>query len=87
MEVHIKMTPAQYKRLCNSYPIDSPVRDLIDNARRLDHAIEGVLFAGYTIVCNQDQARIFLETARKCCPEVIPQIEQAIKLAQAANDR
>lgn len=83
MEVHIKLTPAQYERLRNSYPIDSPVRELIDNARRLDHAIEGVLFAGYTIVCNEEQARIFLETARQCCPEVIPQIEQAIKLAQA----
>ena len=82
MEIPIKMSPAQYKQLRNSYPIDSPVRDLIDNARRLDHAIEGVLFAGYTIVCNEDQARIFLETARRCCPELIPQIEQAIELAQ-----
>jgi len=85
MEIHIKMAPAQYQRVRNSYPVDSPVRDLIDNARRLDHAIEGVLFAGYTIVCNEDQARIFLDTARQCCPEVIPQIEQAIKLAQAEN--
>lgn len=84
MEIHIKMDPEQYKRLRDSYPIDSPVRDLIDNARRLDHAIEGVLFAGYTIVCNEDQAGIFLETARQCCPEVIPQIEQAIKIAQAS---
>ena len=83
MEIHIKMSPAQYKQLRNSYPIDSPIRDLIDNARRLDHAIEGVLFAGYTIVCNEEQARIFLETARQYCPDVIPQIEQAIKLAQS----
>ena len=82
MEVHIKLAPAQYERLRNSYPVDSPVRDLIDNARRLDHAIEGVLFAGYTIVCNEEQAWIFVETARQCCPDVIPQIEQAIKLAQ-----
>ena len=82
MEIHIKMATAQYEHLRNSYPIDSPVRDLIDNARRVDHAIEGVLFAGYTILCDEDQARIFLETARRCCPEVIPQIEQAIKLAR-----
>jgi hypothetical protein len=84
MEVHIKMAPAQYERLRHSYPIDSPVRDLIDNARRVDHAIEGVLFAGYTIVCDENQARIFLETARRYCPEVIPQVEQAIKLARGA---
>jgi hypothetical protein len=84
MEVNIKMAPAQYERLRNSYPIDSPVRDLIDNARRVDHAIEGVLFAGYTIVCDENQARIFLETARRYCPEVIPQVEQAIKLARGA---
>lgn len=84
MEVHIKMAPAQYERLRNAYPIDSPVRDLMDNARRVDHAIEGVLFAGYTIVCDENQARIFLETARQYCPELIPQVEQAIKLARGA---
>jgi hypothetical protein len=83
MEIHIKLAPSQYERLRNSYPLDSPVRDLIDNARRIDHAIEGVLFAGYAIVCNEAQARIFLETTKQCCPEVIPDIERAIKLAQA----
>jgi hypothetical protein len=83
MEIHIKLAPAQYERLRNTYPIDSPIRDVIDNARRVDHAIEGVLFAGYTIVCDEDRARIFLDTARRCCPEVIPQIEQAIKLARS----
>jgi hypothetical protein len=84
MEIHIKMTPAQYQRLRNAYPIDSPVRDIIDNARRVDHAIEGVLFAGYTIVCDEEQAGIFLDTARQCCPEVLPSIEQAIKLARSS---
>jgi hypothetical protein len=83
MEIHIKMAPAQYERLRKTYPIDSPIRDVIDNARRVNHAIEGVLFAGYTIVCDEDQARIFLDTARQCCPELIPHIEQAIKLAEA----
>jgi hypothetical protein len=83
MEIHIKMAPAQYERLRNTYPIDSPIRNVIDNARRVNHAIEGVLFAGYTIVCDEDQARIFLDTARQCCPELIPHIEQAIKLARA----
>jgi hypothetical protein len=81
MEIHIKLAPAQYERLRSTYPLDTPIRDVIDNARRVNHAIEGVLFAGYTIVCDQDQARLFLDTARRCCPEVIPQIEQAIKLA------
>ena len=56
MEIHIKLAPAQYERLRNTYPIDSPIRDVIDNARRVDHAIEGVLFAGYTIVCDEDRA-------------------------------
>jgi hypothetical protein len=83
MEIHIKMALGQYERLRNSYPSDSPVRDLIDNARRVDHAIEGVLFAGYTIVCDEEQAGIFLDTARRCCPEVLPNIEEAIKLARS----
>ena len=83
MDIHIKMAPALYQRLRSAYPIDSPVRDVIDNATRVDHAIEGVLFAGYTIVCDEEQARIFLDTARRCCPDVIPHIEQAIKLARS----
>jgi hypothetical protein len=83
MEIHIKLAPAQYQRLRSTSPIDSPVRDVIDSATRVDHAIEGVLFAGYTIVCDEEQARIFLDTARRCCPEVIPDIERAIKLARS----
>lgn len=81
MEVHIKMAPAQFERLRRGFPADSPVRGVIDNATRIDHAVEGVLFAGYTIVCNEDEARVLLETAKRCCSETIPDLEQAIKLA------
>lgn len=81
MEIHIKMAPAQYERLRRGFPTDSPIRGVIDNATRIDHAVEGVLFAGYRMVCNENEARILLETARRCCPEAIPDVEQAIRLA------
>jgi hypothetical protein len=88
MDIHIKMAREQYQRLRSGFPANSPLRHLIDNASRIDHAVEGVLFAGYDIACNEDQARAFLETAKQCCPEVIPDIEKAIKFARSvATDR
>jgi hypothetical protein len=33
------------------------------------------------LVCNENEARILLETAKRCCPEAIADVEQAIRLA------
>jgi hypothetical protein len=34
------------------------------------------------LVCDENQARMILEVAKQCCPEIIRNIEQAIKLAR-----
>lgn len=82
MEAHIKIAPRHYERLRSQIPNDSPAYQAIDKATRIDHSIGGVLFEGYDIPCNEEQARSILETARVCCPEIISDIEEAIKLAQ-----
>jgi hypothetical protein len=82
MEIYIKFAPRDYERLRNLIPAASPAREAIDNATRVDHALEGVLFEGYTVPCNGDQARAIREIAEQNCPELIPTIEQAIDLAR-----
>jgi hypothetical protein len=82
MEVFIKIAPQEFSRLRDRITSDSPAHEAIDKATPINHAIEGVLFEGYNITCDENQARTILEVAQECCPEIIPDIEQAIKLAR-----
>jgi hypothetical protein len=82
MEIFIKVAPRYYDRLRSRIPTGSPAHEAIAKATRIDHAVEGVLFKGHTIPCDENQARIILEIARQCCPEIIPNIEEAIRLAR-----
>jgi hypothetical protein len=50
--------------------------------RELIMPSRGVLFEGYNIPCDEDQARIFLETAKRYCPEIVRDIEEAVRLAR-----
>jgi hypothetical protein len=83
MEILIKVTPQAYDRLRKHTSPDSPALEAIDKATRIDHSIEGVLFAGYAIACNEVQARIIFDVAKEYCPEIIPDIEEAITLARS----
>jgi hypothetical protein len=83
MNTFIKVAPRYYERLRNQIPIESPAREAIDKATRIDHAVEGVLFEGYNIPCDEDQARILLETAKQYCPEIVRDIEEALKLSRS----
>ncbi|HEV8341689.1 MAG TPA: hypothetical protein VGR30_04895 [Candidatus Binatia bacterium] len=82
MEIFIKVAPPHFDRLRSRIPVESPAYEAIAKATRIDHSFEGVFFKGYTIPCDQNQARIILEIARQCCPEIIPTIEQAMRLAR-----
>jgi hypothetical protein len=82
MEIFIKVAPRDYERLRSQIPAESPAHEAIDRATRIDHALEGIRFQGYTIPCNEDQARIILEIAKQYCPDIIRDIEKAIMLAR-----
>jgi hypothetical protein len=79
MDIFIKVAPRYYERLRSQIPADSPAREAIDKATRIDHAVEGVLFEGYNIPCDEHQARIIFETAKQYCPEIVRDIEKALK--------
>jgi hypothetical protein len=82
MDIFIKVARRYYGRLRSQIPTESPAREAIDKATPIDHAVEGVLFEGYNIPCDEDQARILLETARQSCPEIVRDIEEALRLAR-----
>ena len=51
-------------------PANSPAREAINKASRIEHALEGIQFEGYTITCNENEAEIILGIAKQCCPDV-----------------
>jgi len=82
MDIFIKIAPRPYDQLRRHIPAESAGREAVERASRIDHSVDGVLFAGYSISCNEEQARIILETAKAHCPEIIPNIEKAINIAR-----
>jgi hypothetical protein len=78
MTVVIKITPENYQTLRKHIVPDSPAYDAVETAARIEYAVEGVLFAGYNIVCSEAQARSILDTARRHCPAAVFEIEKAL---------
>ncbi|HWO43030.1 MAG TPA: hypothetical protein VNO43_14615 [Candidatus Eisenbacteria bacterium] len=78
MEIAIKLATRDFERLRAGATADSPLLKTLEKAVPIDHAVEGVLFRGYEIPCNEEQAQDIIELARRCCPEVIPEIEKAL---------
>lgn len=82
MNVVIKITPESYRRLRDHVPSESAVHEAVETAARIDYAVEGVLFAGYSITCDEAQARLLLDIGKRCCPEVVVEIEKALSVAR-----
>ena len=84
MDIFIKIASRHYDRLRRHISAESAAHEAVERASRIDHSIEGLLFAGYSIPWNENQARIILKTAAEHCPEIVPDIEKAINLARSA---
>jgi hypothetical protein len=85
MEIFLKIPPRSYNRLRSYIPTDSPAHEAIEKASRIDHAVEGVVFAGYSIPCNEHHLRIILEVAKECCPEIVRDVEEALTRSRLAE--
>lgn len=85
MEIFIKLGPREYNRLRSRVPDGSPVQEAIDRATRIDYSLGGVLFEGYSIPCAERDARLLLDIARQSYPEIIPKIEEAMRLATSEH--
>jgi hypothetical protein len=78
MELFIKFASRHYERLLAAIPAGSPAHQAIGKATPIEHSVGGVEFEGYTIPCDENQARIILGVARQCCPEIVRDIEEAL---------
>jgi hypothetical protein len=78
MQIFIKLATRDYTRLRSHITFHSVAHEAIEKATWIEHSLDGLLFAGYSIPCNPEQARTILETAKGCCPEMISTIEQTI---------
>lgn len=82
MEIFIKVSPADYEKLRDGIPHGSPAHEAIEKATWIEHALSGVLFEGYDIPCDEKQASVLLETAKRCCPSAVHDIAKAIAFAK-----
>ena len=85
MEILIKLGSGEYDQLRTRIPDGSSAREAIERATRIDYSVGGVLFEGYTILCDENAARGLQETATRFCPEIVPKIEEAVRLAKSGS--
>lgn len=85
MEITLKVGSREYDQLRTHVPDGSTAREAVERATRIDYSVGGVLFEGYTIVCDEDAARGLQETAAHYCPEIVPKIQEAVRLARSGQ--
>jgi hypothetical protein len=83
MEIFMKLVSQDYEQLRRYVSTQSPAREAIDKATRIEHQLEGIQFKGYDVACDSKQALILLEIAKQCCPDVVQRIENAILVARS----
>jgi hypothetical protein len=69
MNTFIKVAPRYYERLRNQIPAESPAREAIDRRRELNMPSRACCLKA-NIPCDEDQARIPLETASNIAPRL-----------------
>lgn len=82
MEISIKVSPADYEKLRSGIPHNSPAYEAIEKATWIEHALGGVEFEGYDIPCDEKQASVLLDAAKRCCPTAVHDIAKAIAFAK-----
>ena len=85
MEILIKLGSGEYDQLRTHIPEGSSAREAVERATRIDYSVGGVLFEGYTILCDEDVARGLQQTAAHYCPEIVPKIQEAVRLARSGS--
>jgi hypothetical protein len=85
VEILIKLGSGEYDQLRTHIPEGSSAREAVERATRIDYSVGGVLFEGYTILCDEDAARGLQQTAAHYCPEIVPKIQEAVRLARSGS--
>ena len=85
MKIFIKLASRDYEKLRSRIPRGAPAHEAIQRATRIDYSLDGVLFEGYNIPCDERDARMLLEIARQCCPEIVSEIQKAMRFAESGS--
>jgi hypothetical protein len=85
VEISIKVGSREYDELRTHVPDGSSAHEAIERATKIDYSVGGVLFEGYTIVCDEDAVRGLQETATHYCPEIVPKIQQEVLRARSGK--
>ncbi|HXG51340.1 MAG TPA: hypothetical protein VNN77_08060 [candidate division Zixibacteria bacterium] len=82
MEIIIKIATGHYERLRSRIPGESPAHQALERATRIDYSVDGVLFEGYSVSCDDTQAGLIREAAERYCPVAVLEIDKAIRHAR-----
>ena len=85
MKIFIKLASRDYEILRSRIPRGAPAHEAIERATRIDYSLDGVLFEGYNIPCDESDARMLLEIAMQCCPEIVSEIQKAMRFAESGG--
>jgi hypothetical protein len=83
MDIVLKLAPRDYQQLRRHARTEARAREAFEKATRIEHALDGVEFEGYSISCDEDQARMILQIAKRWRPEIVRDIENAIMLSRS----
>ena len=70
MNKFIKVAPRYYERLRSQIPVESPAREAIDKATRIDHAVEGVLFEATIFPATRTKRASFSKQPSNIVPKL-----------------
>jgi hypothetical protein len=57
MKIFIKLASRDYEKLRSRIPRGAATHEAIERATRIDYSLDGVLFEGYNIPCDERDAR------------------------------
>ena len=84
MKTVIQLSLEHHERLLKYASEASPGYAILKNGVKVPHTKKGARSDVVVILCEEDQARSILESAKHFCPEAVPQIEKWTRLARSS---
>ena len=82
MDIFIKVARRYYERLRSQIPTESPAREAIDKATRIDHAVEGYCLKVTIFPVTRTRRASFSKQRDNIAPRLSRDIEEALRLAR-----
>jgi hypothetical protein len=80
MKVLIEIYPVQYDSLLRRVTEEAAIYSTLKNAVKVQRSSGGMEQEIMAILCDADDAEMLRQAAQEYCPEVVPQIENKMRL-------